>query len=122
MQTATDAGSQINGVIDHLAAKLSVPASQLWGVLLRQAKLEGYMDLGFTAVFLAGGVLLALLTRHAIRECADNSWSEWEIGGVFAGISAAVMLILALVCLHSAVTELANPAYFAAQAILGGVK
>lgn len=119
---AVDAGSQVNGVIDHLAGKLLVPATQLWGVLLRQAKIEGCIELVFSVILFAGSIMLALLVRYGVRKYKENKYSDWDTGAAFSGAGAVVLFIIMLFVLSSAITDLVNPAYFAAQTILGSVK
>lgn len=133
---------QINAVIDNLASKLGVAADKLWPILLKQAYVDGIINIvglcfGLSCLI----VSLALIYRFFIAEIelASRTWNEivektrgkrsaeWDeervaIFCVCVGIAIAIGLIFAGVSVVNGVTCFINPEWYALQKILSELK
>jgi len=106
-------------VIQQLASALGTTTEKLWGILLRQAFIDG-ID---RAVWIIPEALAAILLwrycwRKLMSEDADDCEPPFMVGLVIAGI-------FALVALYNASTfyqQLLNPEYWALQQILTAFK
>ncbi len=102
--------------LDALAAQLGTTGAYLWEVLVRQAKISGYTDLGCT-------VFLGALT-YAGYKMARILWDKHEedggyaVGAVLIGCVSVGISIWTVVTLQVAVLELSNPSYYALEKIL----
>ena len=115
--------------IDALAAKLGVVGEHLWGVLVRQAYIEGAGALFGAVVFalVAGGVLRAAFRAKAAHNpnvkrygepVGPWKWEdhpEWLIGG---GAVVAMAVFGGSLCAIHAATCLLNPEYAAISKLL----
>jgi hypothetical protein len=103
-----------------LAAKLGTTAEYLWGVLLKQAPIQGALDLAVIAAWAAACVWLVRLV-HRKTTGDDPEWDD-ELGRVFAWIGTGIACILTAVIgglsIAGAVTAIANPEYWALRQIL----
>lgn len=112
----------VNQVLDALAARLAVPVSHLWAVLVRQAYVEfATMTVGM----LVGWAVFGALFRWFLKEHAKdtNGWADdMEFG---LGIASTLAGLLALGLTFSWIAQLgyvANPEYFALTKVLGAFK
>lgn len=120
MQVPQNAGEQINTVIDHLADKLSVPAGQVWQILLLQAKVEFWQSL-------IAAVVAILVTFAYVRYALPRIVRAWQkldnmaigVGGLLGGVFLALFDILIGVQFYTAIGYFINPQYYALHSILG---
>lgn len=126
--------AQINDVIDHLADKLRVPVSHLYGVLVQQGRASGIVDL-VTSLLLAtivGGCLTcAYLAYRRAADSATNAdrdyyrsgWTDSRVTTLILGLVGATLLTIILIfTLRDAILELMNPEFYAIQTILGALR
>lgn len=137
----------VNEVIDHIAAKLSVPVAHLWDVLTRQAQVEAWAAIAWAmfwtvlaaTAFLGMGKLLAHCAkieaawekRNAAappqptnyygerqRDPAPDTWA-FVMGVRFSRVILAVIaLAVALNFAADGVRWASNPEYYALRAVL----
>lgn len=113
----------VNAVLDALAARLSVPATHLWQVLLRQAAVEFWVSL--IGSLLALAVLSVFVYWAAKIGRREGGWEEGSIEKilVFAcGTASLVVFIASLVTTWGSVAGLMNPEYYALKEIFGALK
>lgn len=113
-EAALDWKQEIFKRLDAMAEKLGVAAQYLWGVVVKQAYVEGITDLIVT-------VVLAIAATIAIKLCIkwhykiiEDRWDDISyLPFTFAVIGIVVLLGIALGNLVDGVQHIANPAYFA---------
>lgn len=108
--------------LDALAAKLGTTASHLWAILLHQAYVVGYTDLGAGIVLAAIAVAGGLIGRKMWVKFDDHYAEAGLFGCVLCYFASLGCAIATVNLLYSAITELANPEYFALAEILKAVK
>lgn len=117
-------------LLSQLASKLGTTAEYLWGVLLKQAPIDGFLHIGFFLLATIAGVALWKLHKHFMVERGerhkesiyDSSEPAAAIFMFLAGIIWAVLFIIATVGLGHAVTAFTNPEYWALTEILSASK
>ena len=107
----------VDALIDKLAAKLSVPAAQLWDILVRQAR----VNIVFDALWALGAVVLAVLVVKWWKGVEEDDYNE-DVKRIGLGIVAFIALLVFAISLQSVVTALANPQYAALRLILDALK
>lgn len=100
--------------IDALAAKLGVTAQYLWGVMVREAKVEGSLDGGLC-------VICAAVSFWCGRRAVAMINSEDDVA-ILPIIIAFVTGVFALGFAYSSISGFANPEYFALNGILKALK
>ena len=103
--------------IDALAEKLGTTGELLWGVLVRQAVMEGW---GFTIALLVSfficGAIVLMCFRPAMKELSDTrSDSPRGTASVFAAAFAAIGALIAGISLlaNQPFLKILNPEYYA---------
>lgn len=121
--------------IDALAVKLGVTAQYLWGVLVKQAGVEGMKNLALVGLFSLTALGLALwakrcFNREALRkEGKSGAYAEdfvytrdqrenYSIAGWVSTIAAMALTVPIVICLSEAITPLMNPEYWAFQQVM----
>lgn len=101
--------------LDVLAEKLGVAAGHLWEVLVRQAILHGYVDLG-------SGLLVLSIAIPAMVWCWRKAAESPDDVGFFRGLTAVVGGAACAVAFYDGIRygllELLNPEYYALKEIL----
>ena len=98
--------------LDILAAKFSTTADHLWGVLIKQARVEAISDALLLCAVLVGVWYTIKWGRWIVTKCED------EIVWIPFGLVSIVLIVIGIVCLTSIPTELLNPEYFALKRVL----
>lgn len=116
----------VNDVIDHLAAKLSIPASHLWSVLVRQQRYEVLSGIIWSVAWALGAIAVwRLRARIEAWVQEGGSYSDREIALCFYyGARVAVIVVAFLVLavnVNSIMGMLYNPEYYALKALLSAV-
>lgn len=119
----------VNQVLDALAARLAVPVSHLWAVLVRQAAVEFWTGIGAALlawVVLGVAVRIALTVWRKDAESRKGEMYSMESGwcivwGIAAGLTAVLAIALTFVAI-SDVGYLVNPEYYALAKVLGAFK
>lgn len=106
----------VNDVIDHLAAKLSVPTAHLWEVLIRQQRIDVIQCVVFLALFGVG-------VRVWFRAFWGKKRSDDQLlGMIFSGGFLGILSIIGIIWTFTAVGELLNPEYYALKEILSALR
>lgn len=101
--------------LDALASKLGITVAYLWGVLVKQARVEAIQDVGIVAIW----VVLTGLSFWAARWIYKDE-TEKDCGGliVFLGCVCLGSLALTLYFVFAAITEVMNPEYWALKQVV----
>lgn len=105
---------QILQRIDALAAKLGVTAPYLWGVLIKQARVEVLTDAICMVVFSVG---IYVCYRVGRRYATVTSEDGGDILCVLCVGAAMIMLVSLIVVSRKISTPLFNPEFYALQQI-----
>src|SRR5690625_2832396 len=97
--------------IETLAAKLGVAAEHVYGVLVRQAFVDGVRGVIFAIVLAGVSYLMFRITTRVIR-------SEDEAFAIFPIAAFVITLVMALVFMYNGIGQLINPEYYAIREIL----
>lgn len=118
----------VNDIIDHLATKLSVPATQLWTILVQQARVEAIQTIVTDCVWLLFIAAYLVTWRRVERWVDAEQKTDKNAGGagIFwcfaAGAVSIVGLVLTVTSLNGIITALVNPQYYALSKVLDVVK
>ena len=118
----------VQTAIDALAAKLSVPAAHLYGVLTMQAKVEAVKAIAWVPLIAVAWFAWWKVLSWARKNYdeADNNYSEWGMIATVIGLTGAVALLVATaqvaILLADGVGYLVNPEFYAVRQILGALK
>lgn len=117
-----------NVLIDTLANKLGTTAEHLWGVLLRQAPISGFIDIVQCVVLVVFAALVVILAKNKTTipaETNENPYphAEWtEELAVIAWVAAMLISVIAVLCLKRSVPEIVaaflNPEYWALKQLV----
>lgn len=114
--------------LDAFASKLGVAASHLWGVLTKQAYLEGISDFIWCGICLfIFGMLIWYTKRlyafHQREEKIDTSYAgSWLCGTFLMFIPDTIALSTGIQFLTSAIRHICNPEFYALQLLIDTVK
>lgn len=100
-------------VLEGMATQLRTTAGHLWGVLVRQAIVEGCMDGGLAIL----GLILLGIGYKIVRDPENDSELRMMIG-----IGMLCVGFLTVIFLYAALGELINPEFWALTTILGELK
>jgi len=118
--------TEILARIDVLASKLGVAAEHLWEIMVRQATIEGVIELLVLGVlFMALVVFFRIFFEKKLFDYVEDAPTPAGIAVVVSLFIAAVMIIVVAVSfcsLADIVTKIFNPEYWAYQSLLGDVK
>jgi predicted membrane channel-forming protein YqfA (hemolysin III family) len=105
--------------LDALAAKLGTTGEHLWGVLLRQARIEAWSDLMLFVFALIVGCLSCFVFLKISERDDSNDFVPLAAICILLAIGALAFVVE----LPGAIlTEFLNPEYWALKHILAGVK
>lgn len=136
MQIQQTAGDQVNVVIDHLASKLAVPATQLWAVLVRQPRIS-LMVHGMECLVAAGVCLPCAVKAWQCYTAWNEAQYEWEQSGykakrprhefawvpwVILAMVSGIFVLAALCCSFGDLSDVLNPQNWALHEIIGAIK
>lgn len=113
MQVQTEAGRATQEVITVLAQTFGSTAEQVWGILIKQAVVWGWMMAGLFAFCVA--LVVALYKFASVNEGSSWDRESREIVAVIAGI---IVCIIGGAALSDAVSYLANPQFHALKWLL----
>lgn len=105
--------------IDALAAKMGVTGSHLWGVLIRQARIEGIEWLCWAALWISIASAGAYLA-YRCHNSPDDNWDDPVPIG-FCILASAICFLIGLGCIGGTPALFLNPEYWALQQILKAV-
>lgn len=117
---------QIAPLLEKLAAKLGTTAEHLWGVLVKQAPIDGTVELvGAILMFIGTFILIKKLPKiiNYIEEKDNEGLTIVSVfGGVLGGVAIVTYAILFLATLSTLIAAFFNPEYWALQHILSLLK
>jgi len=108
--------NEILSRLDILAQKLGTTAVHLWGVVVRQARIEAWSDLGIAILWLVFIFGVAKLYRVLTSDQAD------EGGKIVFSILGTLCLLISVYYFYSAASEFINPEFWALDHIIKSVK
>ena len=108
--------------IDTLASKLGVAASEVYRVLIAQARVSAIKS-GVVLVFMLALIAVAVwITRKTVRDWDKLERYDYEFGiSIFVGITDFLALVAVFVagsCVSNIISALANPQFWALDYIL----
>lgn len=108
--------------IDALAEKLGVASEHVWGVLVKQAVLEGAIGLSLWVIATVG---LSLTARFVTKELLEMA--KYKEDRLFGTVVPAVFVFIlvgipGITLLSTWIGKIANPEYYAFQEILSVFK
>ena len=106
----------VTQILDALAAKLSVPASHLWEVLIRQVR----VGIVFDVLWLVAAIILLRLIVTKAWKAADNTYDA-ALAKILLCIPAAIAFVVIIISAHGIVTAVFNPEYAALKLIFDAV-
>jgi len=119
LQQGTDWGK----VVESLAAKLSVPAGQLWAVLVRQARIDA---IEATVWMVLCVVILGWLGTGGVSKAkaihANNSYDGWLVWFPWTALLVTASLILACYAVPTVLRGFLNPEFGALKYLLDAAK
>lgn len=113
--------------LDALSDKLGTTGAHLWAVLVRQASLEGGMNIGDAVILVVLAVVGYHFAKHCYRKYVEanknnNGYSSkgdgWCFGYIALGIVSGALVIIATCIAHQGLLSLLNPEYFALSRII----
>lgn len=103
--------------LDALSAKIGVTVQYLWGTLLRQAHIEGYIQLAWGI-----GEMIAICVLVRIGWKHIKTWDDWMPAYLMAGFVVLILFVFCCINLANFPTPLLNPDYWALSQILGALR
>jgi hypothetical protein len=113
---------ELNNQVAALASKLGISVEHLWGVLVKQAYIDGISSLATTLVCVLIGVVVIysfLHLRHRLKNRPDHEWSQpfglftEPFGFVILGIVLLVIISVASDNLYWVISDFSNPEFYA---------
>ena len=118
-QQQSDLAEKVGAVIDTIAAKLAVPAAQLWEILARQAFVDGVSYAVWTALLIVAAIAIHRYRPKWTREFMTEGQEAAMVIGI---IVTGALTISAAFCLTAAVRYMASPKFYALKYILDAFK
>ncbi len=116
---------QLQKALAELAQKLGTTAEHLWGVLMRQARVEIITD----CMAFVGAIILVLIVirywfwfRDNHDEISDSLEMFSVMGGVVVSLFTLIITVVSIVNLFDLPTLIFNPEYWALSQIRGLIK
>lgn len=98
--------------VDHLANALGVAAEHVWETLVRQAIVNGVVDLTLAVVMLVAGVVVWKL----INKYGDVQ--DWDVEWMPVGFLYVALFTVGILSLRFGISQLLNPDYYAIKELL----
>jgi len=109
---------KVTDMLQKLADKLGVTIQYLWSAYVYQMRIDGMFDIGLTVLLIGVSVWLFKL---GLRCGSKDDW-DGNPSIVCAFFGSLLCAVFGFIALHSAVSELFNPAIAAFQAIISAIK
>ena len=112
----------LNNELAGLASKLGISVEHLWGVLVRQAYIDGISSLATTLVCVLLGVVIIYAFFYLRRKFKNTPHHEWTppfglllepFGFVILGIVLLVIITIGSDNLYWVVSDFYNPEFYA---------
>ena len=112
---------QATKLLEQLAQKLGTTVEYLWGILIQQAQVDAFVNLGYLIILIIAwiiGVKLHFYLSKNEKYEKDNTGLAWAaIMIIFAMILIPVSIVM-FFFLGNIVTGLINPEYWALKQVL----
>lgn len=113
-----DIGENIRQMLENLAASLGLTVQQVWPWMVKQAVLEGWMNIIIPLIgLLISGFIWYKASKHPWKK-ENSDPTEWGFVGFLAGISFLVVLIVLAVIIQFSICMINNPEYYALKEIM----
>ena len=131
---------QINSVIDNLSTKLGVATKELYPILLKQARINGVMDIVFIALSVLALIVCSILlyqfyikkfeveeTRYSgeVKTIYETRSADWELlhMGFWFPVSLAVIISssVSVCCFIDGINAFLNPQWYVIKEILSKI-
>lgn len=114
-------------IIEQLAAKLGVAAEHLWGVLVKQAYVDGISGMIWSGVWLLAAIISAVFCRLSYKNATKDGeeLDLEEAAGALTGFAAfftVAFIVIFAVVFTGGIKLLINPEYKAFMDIIRQVK
>ena len=119
---------ELSPIITKIANQLGVASEHIWGVLVRQAYVEGITDLMLCLVIIVLTVCYWKFIRYAHKKiCYQSEKDSWDsdilapiyVTGAILGFIGAILFVIGM---SSAVGKFLNPEYYALQILTNLIK
>lgn len=108
--------------IETIAAKLGTTVEHLWGVLIRQAPINGFVDIVQLVVLVIATIWYIKIVDRKTRSTPQTPVPEWDEAAPLAWFSAFICALFALLCIivsiQDIVSAFANPEYWALKQLI----
>ena len=105
--------------IDKLAAKLGVAAEHVYGVLIKQAMINGATKIVAGSLLLIIAIVASVIIMRTIKRSDTDYWDEeWAAVVVAAIVLVVAPLVVSYFVMASGITAVINPEYYAIKEIL----
>jgi len=111
----------INQSIDVLASKFGATGTHLWGILVKQSIIQGWINAALVIIFIIILILSIIALKKAWKLEREGKYSEESktiILYIFRAIRIVTAIIVILTSSTTAIKQLSNPEYRAIQTIL----
>ena len=124
----TDIAQQVGSVIDTIAAKLAVPAAQLWEILTRQAVVDGIGSAVWALAWFVAATLVwrswwARAKAHDARTIPKDQFDDDSFPvAPFVLIATTILVGFGLHQTTQSIAQLVNPQFAALKYVLDALK
>jgi hypothetical protein len=113
-------------LVEHLAQRLGTTSEYLWGVLIKQSEVQAWISLSSILAFCLFAFCLFLYSKWFYKNYQEIYDNDHEMPHTMALISLSCIAFLWFVAsvfdVHSIITVLNNPEYWALKQILEAIK
>lgn len=121
---------KLSEAVKVMADKLGVAAEKLYPILIKQAYVEGYINLFYAIMCLLLALVVILIVKHLLKKRnmykQTNKYNSeddtYAYGALFASFIATILIVITAGCANWAVRALYNPEWYAIKMILDLVK
>ena len=116
---------QATKLLEQLAQKLGTTVEYLWGVLIQQAQVAAFINLGYSVVLIITWIMGIKLHFYFGK---NGKYDDYDTGAIYIGIMVAFAITLVLTSiamfffLGNIVTGFVNPEYWALKQVLNLIK
>ena len=117
---------QITDLLQQLAQKLGTTTEYLWGVMVRQAFIDGVTDIVYYVIVAAylwiASKNIPKIWKRAIEIEEEDSWDDKAMLlkslSIAIGAAGAIFTFISILNLSYTITKFVNPEYWALSQIL----
>ena len=113
--------TELATVIEKMAAKLEVPVTHLWGVMVKQAAIYPYVAMLEIAFLIAGLIVFRYSINKYIEYDNKKRYPEGASGFLnpVYFIAAIALAVVIAATMSTVITAIFNPEYWALMQIMG---